>query len=602
MKRNVSVAITIIAAVTSAACGGREKGKAVSPPPEPRKGPALAVIDLSQGLPEEPSSNMIGLPSRKPKFLETVRTIEKLAKKEEVKGIYVSLGSAPMGLSKADELASTLIKLRDGGKKVFCHADGYTNATLMFASRACSVISMPPAGEVENIGIAAQVVYFRKLLDTLKVRIDILQVGQFKGAEESLTRDGPSPQARESLESTLAGLRKHWLARIREGRPKLEESVIEDGPYFPDRAKALGVVDLIAYDDEARTKAKEACGAVRSLDVVGPAAQKEGEGLAEILRAIGGGGESSPVAVIRATGSISATDKGAGSGIGEKRITRLIERAEKDEAIKVVVLRIDSPGGSALSSDLMWHGLMRLRAKKKLIVSVGEMAASGGYYLASAGDEIFAQPTSILGSIGVVGGKVSVGNSLEHVGVHSVTFAAKAGDARAASRAAYLSLLDPWDEPTRARVLEGMTSIYELFLRRILEGRAGKIVRQELEQSAEGRIFSGDEALRRKLVDKMGGLREALARAAELAGVPADGPVTVLGEDAGFLSALGGEDGSGPLGQAGPVDYAGADFAGRLAEPILGSTPALAQLTAVALPLLRGEKMLCVLPFGLAIQ
>jgi protease-4 len=598
MKRTVCLALTIAAAT---ACGGREKGKAASPPPEPRKGPALAIIDLSQGLPEEPSSNMIGLPSRKPKFLETVRTIEKLAKKEEVKGIYVSLGSAAIGLSKADELASTLIKLRDGGKKVFCHADGYTNATLMLATRACSVISMPPAGEVENIGIAAQVVYFRKLLDTLKVHIDILQVGQFKGAEESITRDGPSPQARESLESTLAGLRRHWLARIREGRPKLEESVIEDGPYFPERAKALGVVDAIAYDDEARTKAKEACGAVRTLEVVGAGAQKEGEGLAEILRAIGGGG-SAPVAVIRATGSISASDRGAGTGIGEKRITRLIERAEKDEAIKVVVLRIDSPGGSALASDLMWHGLMRLRAKKKIIVSVGEMAASGGYYLASAGDEIFAHPTSIVGSIGVVGGKLSIANSLEHVGVHSVTFAAKAGDPRAASRAAYLSLLDPWDEPTRARVFEGMSSVYELFLRRILEGRAGKIVRQELEQSAEGRIFSGDEALKRKLVDKLGGVREALARAAELAGSPVDGPVTVLGEETGFLSVLGGEDGSGPLGQAGPVDDATSEYLGRLAAPIVGRTPALDQLTAVALPLLRGEKMLCVLPFGVSVQ
>ncbi len=594
MKRTVSLAVTIL--VAGVACGGREKGAPSAPPPDPSKGPALAVIDLSQGLPEEPQGNMLGLPSRKPRFLETVRTIERLAKKEDVKGIYISLGAAPIGISKADELASTLIKLRDGGRQIFCHAEGYTNATLMFAARACNSIAISPAGEVENIGIAAQVVYFRKLLDTLKVHIDILQVGQFKGAEESITRDGPSPQAKQSLESTLAGIRTQWLARIREGRPKLDEAFIEDGPFYPERAKAVGLVDTIAYDDEARTKAREACGAVRAMDVVGGASQKEGEGLAELLRAIAGGGDGSSVAVIRATGAIAANDRGAGSGIGERRMSRLIERAERDEAIKAVVLRIDSPGGSALSSDLMWHGLMRLRAKKKLIVSVGEMAASGGYYLASAGDEIFAQPTSIVGSIGVVGGKLSIGKALEDVGVHSVTFPAKVGDARAANRAAYLSLLEAWDDPTRARVLEGMTSIYELFLKRIIEGRAGKITRQELEQSAEGRIFSGDEAQRRKLVDKIGGVREAIARALELAGSPADARVSVLGEEGGLLSALGGED-EGPFEKAAPLENASPFVA-----PILSRTPALAQLGGVTLPLLRGEKMLCVLPFGLSIQ
>ncbi len=594
MMRNVSLAVTIIVAGT--ACGGREKGGSTATPEEPRKGPALAVIDLSQGLPEEPQGNMLGLPSHKPKFLETVRTIERLAKKDEVKGIYVSLGAAPIGLSKADELASTLIKLRDAGKKIFCHAEGYTNSTLMLAARACSSIAISPAGEVENIGIAAQVVYFRKLLDSLKVHIDILQVGQYKGAEESITRDGPSPQAKESLESTLAGLRKHWLARIREGRPKLEDAVIEDGPFYPERASKAGLVDTILYDDEARNKAKEACGAVRAMDVVGGSSQKEGEGLAEVLRAIAGAGDSAPVAVIRATGAIAASDRGAGSGIGERRLSRLIERAERDVSIKAVVLRIDSPGGSALSSDLLWHGLMKLRAKKKLIVSVGEMAASGGYYLASAGDEIFAQPTSIVGSIGVVGGKLSIGKTLDDVGVHAVTFPAKIGDARAASRAAYLSLLDAWDEPTRARVLEGMTSIYELFLRRIIEGRAGKITRPELEQSAEGRIFSGDEAQRRKLVDKIGGVRDAIARAVELAGGTADGRVTMLGEEGGLWSALGGDD-DGPFEQASPLESVG-----PLAAPILNRTPALTQLGAVAMPLLRGEKVLCVLPFGLSVQ
>ena len=189
---------------------------------------------------------------------------------------------------------------------------------------------------------------------------------------------------------------------------------------------------------------------------------------------------------------------GGRDGITQKELSRELAEIEKNDDIKAVVLRIDSPGGSALASDLLWHDLMRIRAKKPIVVSVGEMAASGGYYLASTANVIFADPMSIVGSIGVVGGKVGIGGALERFGVHAETFPAAKEKPGAAARAAYLSMLSSWDDPTKARVLETMSGIYDLFLARVAEGR--KTTPQAIAPHAEGRIFSGREGKRLGLV------------------------------------------------------------------------------------------------------
>ncbi len=268
------------------------------------------------------------------------------------------------------------------------------------------------------------------------------------------------------------------------------------------------------------------------------------------MKLIGGEGSGgAPIALVRAVGAISMSGGGGvfggAGGITEHDLGRTIARLEKDDDVKVVVLRIDSPGGSALASDLIWHALMRVRAKKPIVVSVGDMAASGGYYLASTGTEIVADPASIVGSIGVVGGKVAIGGALEKIGVHVETFPAKRGDAKAASRAAYLSLFTAWDDPTRDRMLETMTSIYDLFLARVVEGRGGKITLDHLKESAEGRIFSGRQGKERGLVDLLGGLDFAIERARVLAKLPPDARVGVVGQKGGFLDSLvdgGGDD------------------------------------------------------------
>jgi protease-4 len=234
---------------------------------------------------------------------------------------------------------------------------------------------------------------------------------------------------------------------------------------------------------------------------------------------------------------------------------------------------------------------MGIRAKKPLIVSVGGMAASGGYYMASTGAVVFADETSIVGSIGVVGGKVSGDRVLERFGVHAETIAAKPGDPKAAARAAYESVLTPWDDATRDRLRQTMKGIYDLFLARVAEGR--NIPVERVAASAEGRIFGGRDAMTRGLVDEMGGLTEAIARARSLAGLAPDARFAVAGEPSGLLQALGDDDSSSASPVAPPV--------ARLAG-FAGLPPDVAPFVQSLLPILQHEQALCAMPFALTVR
>jgi protease-4 len=421
---------------------------------EPTRGPEVAVLDLSEGVSEQPVTSLLALSPGNGSWTQLLDAVDTLRQNNQVRGVLVRLGTARIGLAKAAEIAAALETL---GHKVpvWCHADEMGNATAYLAAKGCARVWVSPGGSIDAIGIAAQMVYFHKLLaDELGLDVDLLQVGKYKGAEEPFTRDGPSDEARASLETTLAGVRAAWIDGIRSGRHGASEAAIEDGPYSAPGAKDRGLIDEVGYFDEARSALEKEAHAARAEVAWGPGSDaSDGDPMAELVRAFtGGSGGQAPVAVVVAAGAISTEGEGAfgqGGGIVARHLVSVLSRLEKDDDVKAVVLRIDSPGGSALASDLLWHALMRLRAAKPLVVSVGEMAASGGYYMASAGSVVFADASSIVGSIGVVGGKVAAGHALERVGVFADTVPAKTGDRRAAARAAYESILSPWDDATR---------------------------------------------------------------------------------------------------------------------------------------------------------
>ncbi|MGH7438766.1 MAG: S49 family peptidase, partial [Polyangiaceae bacterium] len=559
----------------------------------PRTGPWVAVVDISDGLPEQASGSLLGLGGKPPTMSDLAGELERLEREGTARGVLVRFGTARIGLGRSVEVGSLLARLR-AKVPVYCHADDLANGTMYVAARGCSRIWVSPASSVDVIGLAAQTIYFHKLLaEELGLSVDFLQVGRFKGAEEPFTRDGPSPEARASLETTLADLRGSWLDGLAAGRPSVARPALEDGPYSAQAAKERGLVDDIGYFDEARDALEKAVGAVRSQVRFGAGSQNGvGGGLGQAVRDLAGdsfGG--APVAVLHASGAISLEGGGLleGGGIVESRLVRVVGRLERDEDVKAVVLRIDSPGGSALASDLLWHALMRLREKKPLVVSVGDMAASGGYYLASTGSAIFADETSIVGSIGVVGGKIAADKALAKVGVHAETFAARPDDGGAAARAAYESLLTPWDEPTRQRVFETMTRVYDLFLARVAEGRG--ITVAKVADSAEGRIFGGLDAKGRGLVDEIGGLEEAIARARALAHLPGDAPTADAEESRGLLQNLL-EDDPAPEARRTPL-------AGQVVESL---APEVVPFVGSLVGLAKGDGAVCALPFALTVR
>ncbi len=615
------VTVAAVCAAVLGACGGRRHyaDRHEAPTTHGARGAhsVITELDLSTGLPETRTSSLFATNSVS--YGDLILVLRKLvadvAGASEPRGVFVRLGTARIGLSRALEVGALLREVR-AIHPVVCHADEYDNAALLLAAMGCTQAWVSPAGGVDAVGIAAQLVYGARLLGRLHVTADLLQVGKYKGAEEPFTRDSPSPEARTSLEATLSGLRAAWLSGIGDGRPTwMAPEAPEEGPYAPREAIGKGLINSIGYADDARDAATKAAGVDGTVVRFGQGSEDAGSspGLASMLRLLAGaGGLGTPhIAVLVAHGAIStdasSSPFGGRDGISEHVLGRAISKLTTDTTTKAVVLRINSPGGSALASDLLWKKLMRLRATKKLVISVGDMAASGGYYLACAGDRIFAEPTSILGSIGVVGGKLVIGGALEAVGIHAETIAPPAVDQSGVHRASYMSALTQWDDATRQRVLASVTAIYELFLDRVAEGRG--LPREKVQGFAEGQIFGGNDAKARGLVDDLGGLDAAIHAAAALAHLPENTPVELVDNDKGLLDLFVDADGDDARDHRQPL----AD-ATMLIRQALASTPDIAAVDRVLpaaetfvasiWPLFesKGEHTACAMPFALSVD
>lgn len=498
----------------------------------------VVELDLTSGVNESTASGgWFPMPATHT-FTGLVRTLERTRANRDTKAIYVRLGSHRLEWAKVEELSGILAQIKSK-TPVYCHAHSLGNSTLWLSIRGCTKTWLSPAGEVETVGISAQMVYFKTLLDKLGVKADFLSVGKYKSAAESLLRDEPSDAARQEWLETLGSIRSSWLDGIGAVRPEVVAS-LESGPWGAKEALERKLVDALGDEHTARHDAL-AHAAENDTKVVFGTGKKPGPGTAvsEVLKLLSGvddGDSTRPhIAVFPLSGSITMGAEGlmASDGIAEKSVSRSIERLIEDDSVRAVVLRIDSPGGSALASDLIWSRLRELARRKPVVTSVGGMAASGGYYLACAADRIFAERTSIVGSIGVVGGKIVFGPALEPYGVHAVTLSPSPDE----NRATYESPLVAWNDATRARVLEQMRQVYDLFVSRVSEGR--KLERERVLAVAEGRIFSGQQGLQNGLVDELGGLTEALAWARKKSGLDAQAKVTVEGQADGILSALG---------------------------------------------------------------
>jgi protease-4 len=594
LKRRLALralAILGVLGLSASACDGRnglgsKKGESLT-------GPALVELNLSKGISEKGSETLFG-PMPGTSFTDLVSAVEDLDP-DDTKGVFVRLGTARVGLGTAQEVGELLKSVRDKNIPVYCHADDISNGSMLLVAQGCTEVWLSPAGSVDTVGIAFQLIFGRSLLDKLKVGVDFLQIGKYKGAQEPYTRDEPSAEARETMEGTLRDLRTAWIDGVVAGRGKPVEAALEDGPHTASAAKTLGLIDVIGYADDAKDKAKDAVGAKRTLVAFGGKGGAEGGGVSELLRALSGSDPTADphVAVVRAVGPITMGGGGGlldgGGGITETGLGKELTSLTEDDAVKAVVLRIDSPGGSALASDLLWHRLMKLREKKPLIISIGGMAASGGYYLSCAGSRVFAEPTSIVGSIGVVAGKLALHDPLSEIGVNTVTITAT-DDPGKKARAAWMSPFDRWDDATRDKVRTSMQDVYDTFIDRIAEGRG--LDKDVVAQAAEGRIFGGASAKEKKLVDELGGLRAAIAYARIEAGLGEDGKVRVHGGGGGLLEALAGDE-----DQARALESRAASKVDPWAKLTESLPPEARDWLVATSPLAQGELTVATLPF-----
>jgi protease-4 len=556
-------------------------------------------VDLSGGAPEALSGGLFQMPATRT-YTGLIRALERGLDAETTSAVLVRLGTQSFELAQAEELGGLLARFGKKNIPVICHADGLSNATAGLVLRGCSKRWLAAAGDAETVGIAAQVVYLKGLFDKLKVQADFLHVGRFKSGPEPLTQEGPSPEAREALEFCLGSVRQSWL-ELASGAPESVRDALERGPWSPAEAKTQGLVHELGYESDARIDAEKLGKTTARETVFGPQANKQGDfDFTEIVRVLAGSGDSENqphVAVVPAEGSITTDGGGAfgSSGITSKAMSKTLRRLGKNDSVKAVVIRIDSPGGSPLASDLIWHELMELRKKKPVIASVGGMAASGGYYIVAGTQRIFAEPTSIVGSIGVFGGKIVLGAALKDVGVNSVTFPANKAPG-AAERATYLSPFEPWDDASRERMRAVMQGIYDVFIQRVSEGR--KMPADKVLASAEGRIWSATQGLERGLVDEIGGLSQAIAHARKLASLEADAPVTVEGGADGLLELLNLEEGADEASVKRAFE--------RLAERRMLSLEALPvelrPFAASLAPLFAGEHVVAALPYALTVR
>lgn len=567
-------------------------------------GEALVVFDLGNGAPESARADgWVPTPAERT-YAGLLRSIEAVRDNAKVKGLFVQLGTSKYSWAQTEELGRAFGAFRSSGRPVVCHADSLGNTGVWLAAAACDHVWLSPAADVDSVGIAGESIYLKGILERLKVRADFLHVGKYKSASEMFTEDHPSEASIESMRFVLASIRDSWLAGIGQARkdPHAKEAA-EGGPWDAESARAIGLVDAVGYQSDARKQLQDLTGRSSKdfASAYGLRGGKRGASrIAELLRAIAGSTpkESGPhVAIVPAIGGIAMEGGGGMSddGIAADALTRSLHHLREDPSVKAVVLRIDSPGGSALASDLLWHELMLLREKKPLVVSVGSMAASGGYYLACAGNRVFAEQTSIVGSIGVLGGKFAFGDALAEYGVNTHLFTAQDDD-KARSRASYFSPFQPWDDATKERIQHQMEQVYQLFLKRVAEGRNMQV--PQVHEIAQGRIWTGIQGKERGLVDQLGGLADALAYAKQQAGLNPNATVTLEGGANPILKLLGLDDGASEQ----EIRAAFARYQAEQPSWYSLLKPAERQLVQSFYPLLQGEHVLTVLPFVIAAQ
>lgn len=440
-------------------------------------------------------------------FSDYVRSIEAAAKDEKIKGIFLDLKGVEADLAIRQEIFEALKKFKESDKFIYAYSETYTQGDYHLAALADSIF-LYPTGDFMFTGYSSEPLFFKGMLDKLGVEVKLIRVGKYKGAGEPFIRENLSEENRFQIQSYLNSLYQSYLGDIADAR-KISADTLwaianELRIETPQQAISSGLIDGLAYRDEVLELLKTKTNA-KSIDKIKFISVDDYSSSLTKEKVT----EKSRIAVVYAIGDI-ISGEGDDQTIGSDRISAALRDARLDKNVKAVVLRVNSPGGSALASDVIWREMVLLKkAKKPVVVSMGALAASGGYYISIAADSIFAEPTTITGSIGVFGllpnispfMKDKLGLTFDRVTTGKY---ADIGTATRSMRA---------DE--EAIIQRMVNRIYEDFTNKVAESRNLPI--DSVQNMAQGRVYTGAQAKTLGLVDELGNLNDAIATAARMA-------------------------------------------------------------------------------------
>lgn len=477
-------------------------------------------VDLEQGVVEHVPDSPLGLVdgSRVP-LRDVVEVLDRAAEDARVLAIVVRLGTSGMGFAQAEEIRDALVRLRASRTRTVAVAETFGEAgngtADYFVATACDQIVLQRLGEFGVIGFLARSPFLRGALDRLSITPRFDHRREYKSAMYLFTEDDAPPPQREATEAILRSAFETVVEAVASSRglePEVVATAIDDGPLLPREAFVRGLVDRLGFQDEVEHELETDLGA-RTVDLG-----------AYRSRAVRQRRRGTTVAVVHVAGAIvrgrsRPSPLGRGMAVGSDDIREALETAASTDRVRAVVMRVDSPGGSAVGSEAIWRAVQRVRAEgKPVVVSMGNLAGSGGYYVSCGADRIVAQPGTITGSIGVVSGKLLTARAWERIGV-------RWGELTAGEHADMWSSQSDFSDDQWQRFQRYLDEVYEGFKQHVADGRG--LQASEVEEVAKGRIWSGRDAHERGLVDELGGFDRALEAAKSLAGIAPDAAVNL---------------------------------------------------------------------------
>ena len=517
LRRGVWIVLVLIFVAVAISAAGLIGTALLVGRPVQVSGNSALVLKIGGNLQETEPGGVIG------QFFEappTVRSIVDALRKAKVDTRVTSVIIRPTGTAalwaKVQEVRDAITDFRTSGKPIIAYLE-YGGEQEFYLASACDKVFLMPAASLDLTGMASYELFLRGTLEKIGAYPDALHIGDYKTASNTFTERTFTPQHREMAESLNADLYEQLIRGLAEGRHKSEKEIrdlIDHGPFLPEDAVRAGLVDDVAYEDELDDKVALSSGEVRFL---------EQQSYRQVLPSSLGLNTGPRIAVIYAVGIISSGesnyDSAQGQVVGSDTIIEYLRKARADSSVRAIVLRVDSPGGSAIASDVIWREVMLTRNVKPVIASMSDVAASGGYYIAMPAHAIVAEPATLTGSIGVVMIKFVIDGTLKKLGMNM----------EGVSNGRYAELyspIRPFSPEERARVEEQMQATYDVFVEKAAAGR--NTTPERIDAVGQGRVWTGQQAKQVGLVDELGGLERALAIAKQHAKLAPDSEVELV--------------------------------------------------------------------------